>query len=212
MKYILGFLTIAVLLFSCKGDAGSPKGTVGAFIEAMKKGDVEAVKKLITKSDASMLDLAQSMSKTFAGASGDITEKMKAEFIEKSKNVSFSIKDEKIDGDKAEVNVEIKENEKTTTEPFKLLKEDGSWKISLLSTGLNMGASHSGGNMNDENVNVADSLKKGMEQLKNINMDSLSNQMKEGLDKLKELKEKNPEAMKKMEEAMKKMQEASKQQ
>ena len=206
MKYIVSLFTAFVLLTGCKSDTASPKGTVNAFFEAMKKGDIETVKKLITKSDLSFITMAEGFSK-MAGKEMDITEKMKSEFIEKSKNVSFNIKDEKIEGDKADVTVEIKENEKTTSQVFKLLKEEGNWKLSLMSTGMNMAGKD--GNMHNENINIADSLKKGMEQLQNLNMDSVSGKMKEGLEKLKELQQKNPEAMKKMEEAMKKMQEAA---
>jgi hypothetical protein len=205
MKKILGFLFFVVLLAGCKTDTSSPKGTVNAFIEAMKKGDLETVKKLITKSDVSMLNFAESMAKNF-GSDKNMSEKIKTEFIEKSKTVSYAVKDEKVDGNNAEVYVEIKENDKTTTQPFKLVKEDGSWKISLISTGFNAAGNDQNGN-NLENINIADSLKKGMEQLKNMNMDSLNRAMKERMDKLKELKEKNPEMMKQMEEQMKKMQE-----
>jgi hypothetical protein len=166
----------------------------------MKKGDMESIKKLITKSDASMLAMAESVGKLF-GQDQNMQDKMKNEFIEKSKNVSFNIKEEKVEGDKAEVNVEITDGSKTTTQPFKLLKEDGSWKISLISTGLNM--ANKDGDMN--NINVADSINKAFGELKNINVDSIQEKMNEGMDKLKEIQKNNPEGMKKLEEAMKKM-------
>ncbi len=207
MKYILSLLTVLVLV-GCKGDMATPKGTVTAFIEAMKKGDIEGVKKLITKSDLSLLNTAESLAKTFGQDAAAMTEKIKKEFIEKSKTVSYTVKDEKINGDKAEVNVEVKESGNTTTQPFQLLKEDGNWKISFTSTGLNMAGKD--GNMNNENINIADSIKKGMEQLKNINPDSLKAMMTEGFEKLKDIKEKNPEAVKKMEEMLKRLKDSIK--
>lgn len=201
MKKIFILSTVIVLLFGCSSKPGSPKATVTSFIEAMKKGDMETIKKLITKSDASMLSMAESMGQLF-GQDKNMQDKMKNEFIEKSKKVSFNIKDEKVEGDNAEVNVEITDGNKTTTQPFKLLKEDGSWKVSLISTGLNM--ANNNDDMNNTNINVADSINKAMGELKNVNTDSLQKIINEGQDKLKEILKKNPEAMKKLEEALKK--------
>jgi hypothetical protein len=206
MKYILSLLTAAILFMGCKSDANSPKGTVTTFIEAMKKGDIEGVKKLLTKADLSLMNTAEAAAKLFT-KDNDIVDKMKAEFIEKSKNVTYTVKDEKIDGDKADVNVDIKENDKTTTQAFKLLKEEGNWKISFTSTGLGMGGKS--GDMNMDNINIADSIKKGLDEFKKINMDSLTGSMKEGIEQLKDFQKKNPEAVKKMEEAINKMKEAA---
>lgn len=206
MKYIFSFLTVAILIVGCKNDTGSPKGTVAAFIEAMKKGDIEAVKKLVTKNDASIFAMAESVAKSFGKT--DEIEKMKKEFIEKSKDVSFAIKDEKIDGDKATVNVDITQDSKTTTQPFQLIKEDGSWKLSFSSTRFNMGGANR--DMNDVDINMGDSIKKAMEHFKDMNLDSLKDKMKEAGDKVKEFQKNNPDAVKKMEEAMKKLEEAQK--
>ncbi|WP_462220793.1 DUF4878 domain-containing protein [Ferruginibacter sp.] len=201
MKKIFILTSVIVLLFGCSGTPGSPKATVISFIEAMKKGDMETIKKLITKSDASMLSMAESMGQLF-GQDKNMQDKMKNEFIEKSKKVSFNIKDEKVEGDNAEVNVEITDGNKTTTQPFKLLKEDGSWKVSLISTGLNM--ANNNDDMNNTNINVADSINKAMGELKNLNTDTLQKIMNENQDKVKEIMKKNPDAMKKLEEALKK--------
>ena len=202
MKNIFICCTLAIMLFGCSTNSGSPKGTVTAFIETLKKGDIEGIKKLITKSDVSLLEFAEKMGNTF-GQGKNIQEDMRKEFMDKSKNISFDVKDEKIEGDNATVNVAITQDAKTTTQPFRLLKEDGSWKVSLTSTGLNMAGKE--GDLNNPNINMADTLKKGMEQLKNINTDSLQKLMNEGMEKLKEMQKKNPEMLKKMEEAMKKL-------
>lgn len=196
MKYIFGFLTIAILMVGCSGgDASSPKGTMVAFIEASKKGDIEAVKKLISKNDLAMWNSFTQL----LGKDSAMIEKKKQEFVEQYKDVTYAVKDEKIDGDKAVVNLEIKDKDSTVSHPFNLVKEDGSWKVSLMSSAF----SHNG--MNDANINIGDSIKKGLEQMKNINIDSLHGAMKEGLQKLKELEKTDPEAAKRIEEAMKKL-------
>jgi len=216
MKKIIGFLGIVVLLAACKGDTSSPKGTVTAFIEAMKKGDITAVKKLITKSDLSMLTMAETMAKNF-GQDLNIDEKMKKDFAEKSKDVSFTVKDEKITGNDAEVNVEVTDKGTTETHPFKLVKEDGSWKISLISTGMSMSGSKDGDmhNMNADSINAK--IKEGMEEMKNMSSDSLQKMMQQGMDEMKKLnvdslknewKKKHPGATKQQEEALRKAQEA----
>ena len=61
------------------------------------------------------------------------------------------------------------------------------------------------GDLNNPDINMADSLKKGMEQLKNINSDSLQKLINGGMEKFKEIQKKNPEMLKQMEEAMKKL-------
>ena len=65
------------------------------------------------------------------------------------------------------------------------------------------------GDMNMDNINIADSIKKGLDEFKKINMDSLTGSMKEGIEQLKDFQKKNPEAVKKMEEAINKMKEAA---
>jgi len=199
MKYIIGFLAIAILAVGCKGNIDSPTSTVTAFLETVKKGDIDGLKKYITKKDISYMQIAEageSLAKSF-GSNVDIKEEMKKAFIEKSKNVTYDIKGEKIDGDKAEVSVEIKQNGEVSSHPFKLEKEDGAWKISLSSTGLNEGTGSHGMNGLDSNINVSDSIGKAIEQIKKIIPDSMASQ-------LKQLKEKSPEGEKMIEDAIKK--------
>lgn len=202
MKNIFICCTLTVLLFGCSTNTGSPKATVTAFIETLKKGDIQGLKKLITKSDVSLLEFAEKMGNTF-GQGKNIQEEMRKKFMDQSKNVSFDVKDEKIEGDNATVNVAITQDAKTTTQPFKLIKEDGSWKVALTSTGMNMAGKD--GDMNNSNINIADSLKKGMQQLQNMSTDSLQKLLNEGMEKLKEVQKKNPDVIKNMEEALKKM-------
>ncbi|MBL0146857.1 MAG: DUF4878 domain-containing protein [Chitinophagaceae bacterium] len=199
MKKILSVLALSIVLFSCKTNSSGPSGAVNAFLDAMKKGDVTSIKKFVTKSDIQMLEMAESIAKTF-GNEKDATDKLKNEFIEKSKDVSFTVKDEKIEGDKASVNVDVKEKDKTTTQTFKLVKEDGVWKISLLSTGMNMAGKEG---VNLDNVNISDSLQKGLDKLNNLKLDSLDEKTKKFIETMKNNKDNIEKLAKEFEDAMK---------
>lgn len=198
MKKILSALAITVVLFSCNNNTSSPSNAVNAFFNTMKKGDVTELKTLVTKSDVQLIEMAEKFAKAFGVNDKDsISDKFKTEMIEKSKDISFTVKDEKIEGDKATVNVEIKDKEKTETKPFSLLKEDGKWKISLLSTGLGMG----GKNNSSEDVKIAaDSLQK---MLKDVNADSLMGKMKNAFEEIGKNKGKLEEMSKEIEKAAK---------
>jgi ketosteroid isomerase-like protein len=183
MRKLFAFTMLAtVILFSsCGNQAGSPKGTVTSFLNAMKSGDLKEIKKHITKSDVNMMEVGESLAKTF-GQGDKLTEKMQNEFKEKSKNVTFDVKDEKVEGDKATVNVAITDNGKTETQAFELKKEEGAWKVSLMSTGLNKA-----GLSSDELQKGADELKQGIDDLKNISADSINGMLKKGAEELKKI-------------------------
>lgn len=211
MKKLFACISLVMLLYSCNtGGSGSPKGTVEAFIAAAKTGNMAEVKKYITKSDVSLLEMAENMMTQFnPSQAAEMKEKMSKEFKEKTKDAKIDVKDEKIDGDKATVNVAFVNDGKTEEHPFSLVKEDGVWKISLTSTGMgNSGATDKDidamKNMNMDSLKGAisqgmkelsnmnkDSLKKAMEELKKINTDSLRKVMEEGMKELDKLKE-NP--------------------
>ncbi len=99
----------------------TPKETAEAFCKSFAEGGKkwESAKPLLTKKTQEFFDLL-----------------MKVEEGEKDgpNIVSFEVKDEKIEGDKATVTVKSKEKSKSgeereKEEPFKLRKEDGTWKI-----------------------------------------------------------------------------------
>ncbi|MBP6432464.1 MAG: DUF4878 domain-containing protein [Ferruginibacter sp.] len=205
MKKILSVLVITVILFSCSNNTSSPSNTVNAFFNTMKKGDVNEFKTLVTKSDVQLIEMAEKFAKAFGVNDKDSAmNKMKAEMIEKSKDISYSIKDEKIEGDKATVTVEVKDKDKTETNPFSLVKEDGKWKISLLSTGLGM----SGKNNSTEDVKIAaDSLQK---MLKDVNADSLMGKMKNAFEEIGKNKGKLEEMSKELEKAAKEFEKSQK--
>jgi hypothetical protein len=193
-------ITTSLLFVSCNGGGGDPKAVLAAFFDALSKKDIDGAKKLATKDSESMFNMIQ-MGMSMAKDSKDMDK------YDKSK---LEFGDAKIEGDKATVPVKDKNSGETIN--YILKKEGGSWKVAFDKASLmQMGADK----MKEHGINsadVADSVKSGLDKLKNMNTDSLADKMKEATDKFKELQEKNPEAIKKMEDAMKKMQDAGKQQ
>ncbi len=189
-----------VLITGCNSGGGDPKTVLMAFFDALGKKDITAAKKLATKESEQMFSLME-MGMNMAKDSKDNE-------MEKFDKAKMDFGEAKIEGDKATVPVKEKSSGESTN--FILKKESGSWKVAFdKATMMQMGAEK----MKEKGMDgaaVMDSVNSGLDKLKNMNTDSLANQMKEGLDKLKEIQEKNPEAMKKLQEAAKKMEEASK--
>lgn len=192
MKKIVVLLTVSIILFSCNNsDTSSPTNAINAFLGAMKKGDQTAFKSMLTKKDVEVMEVAEKIAKSM-GISDETTKQLKNEYILKAKSATYTIKSEKIEGDKATVDVEIKDADKTNTQQFNLVKENGAWKISLFS---DMG----GMDMNEFKV-ASDSLKS---LLKGVNMDSAVNSMKDLFKEAEKNKGKLEELGKEMEEATK---------
>ncbi|MCL2764539.1 MAG: DUF4878 domain-containing protein [Treponema sp.] len=103
-------LIIVLLIAGCSA-GGSPKGAVQDFIKAVEKNDMEALAKVSTQETAQLMAMfgekAQGTAKEFG----------------KIKSMT-----EKIDGDKAVVNVVFDNGENSD---FHLVKEDGKWKVSI---------------------------------------------------------------------------------
>ena len=192
MKKIVALLTVSIILFSCNNsDTSSPTNAINAFLGAMKKGDQTAFKSMLTKKDVEVMEVAEKMAKSM-GLSDETTKQLKDEYILKAKSATYTIKSEKIEGDKATVDVEIKDADKTDTQQFNLVKENGAWKISLF-------ADMGGMDINEFKV-ASDSLKS---LLKGVNMDSPVNSMKDLFKEAEKNKEKLEELGKEMEEAAK---------
>jgi len=193
MKKIITCLALLAVLYSCKtGSSGSPKNTVESFIEASKSGNLDEVKKYISKSDVSLLEMGQRVLANIDPAkSKEMQEKMSEKFKEKTKDAKIDIGDEKIDGNNATVNVAFMLNGKSEEHPFSLVKEDGQWKISLISTGMNnSGASDEDKDKILKNLNldsIQGSISKGMEELNKIDKDSLKQAMNEALKEVDKL-------------------------
>ncbi|HNU89683.1 MAG TPA: DUF4878 domain-containing protein [Ferruginibacter sp.] len=154
-------------------DAGpstsSPTATIDGMFTAMKDGKIDDFKKFITKEDATMMEegmkLVNSLDSSFLRKA---REEMEREFKEKVKNVTYKLKNEKLNGDNATVDAEVTDGGKTETHTFNLVKEDGAWKISLSKSDDGMFNSMKG----NRGANDPD-LKEGIEKLKNMDKDSL---------------------------------------
>lgn len=195
MKKLLTAISFITVLYSCNtGKTSSPKSTVKAFIEASKEGDVAGIKKYITRSDAGMLEIGESFLARFdSSAAAEMKEKMSKEFKEKATGANIEIKDEKIEGDNAIVNVQFTSNGKTETRPFSLVKEDGQWKISLLSTGMkNAGTNQQDMQETMKGLNLDSmqgAISEGMKEFNKMNKDSLKKVIEQGMKDMEKLKD-----------------------
>jgi Domain of unknown function (DUF4878) len=193
MKKILAILATALILFGCNNaNTSSPTNAANAFLDAMKKGDETAFKSMLSKNDLAIMEAGEKMAKEL-GVGDATTKKLKDEFIQKAKNATYAIKNEKVDGDKATVDVEVKDEEGTHNQQFNLVKENGAWKVSLFN-------GDKGGFDVAKMKEATDSLKA---VLKDVNMDSAVNSMKELFKDGAKSKQKLEELSKKMEEASK---------
>ncbi len=172
------FFAVALLstvsFIGCNSGGGEdPKAVLSKFFEALSKKDIATARKLATKDSKSMIDMMEmGMNMSKDSKDNDKFNKDKMEFGEP-----------KIEGDKATVSVKEKGTE--DTQNFILKKEDGSWKVafdkaSIMSMGMEK--------MKNEGQNPADSLNKAMEELKNVNMDSLKDKVNESMQKLDSIK------------------------
>ncbi len=194
MKKIIGCLCLIALLYSCKTPGTStPTATVNSFIAAAKDGDVDEIKKYISRQDVSLMEMGERfLAGVDSNAANEMKHKFSTDFKDKVKDAKIDVKDEKIDGTNATVNVEFSHEGKTESRPFSLVKEDGKWKISLMSTGMNS----SGENKEDieeamQSINLDSlpaSVQKEIGKLNQMDKDSLNKLMQEGMKELEKLK------------------------
>ena len=176
-KYILSALILSALFFSCNNlGSGDPKAVLAQFIDALAKKDIATARKLSTAESKSLLDMME------MGMKGGETKD-----LEKYDKNNMQFGEAKIEGDKA--TVPVKEKTSGETLNYTLKKENGNWKVafdksSLMTMGMDK--------MNEKGINPMDSLKRGIDELKKINMDSLKEGMQKGMQALdsvsKELK------------------------
>jgi hypothetical protein len=188
MKQIIFLLCMAAGFAACntKNDQGSPTAAIDEMFTAMKNGNMDDVKKFITKKDVAFLESAEQFANSIdPEAIKKMKTKMGDEFKAKVKDVKYTLKNEKIDGDKATVDAEVTEEGQLKTHTFNLVKEDGAWKISLLNSGDGMFNSMKG-NMGPDSKD----MEEGLEKLKNMDPDSLKMLMQKGLQALDSMSEK----------------------
>jgi hypothetical protein len=114
-------LALAALAASaCKGAGSTPTATYKAVYAALKSKDTNAFKKLITKKNWQEIeDEAKKANKT--------SDEMLKEIMETFKlPPNDDAKDEKIDGDKATLQVK---NATDQWDTINFVKEDGAWKM-----------------------------------------------------------------------------------
>jgi len=185
MKKIFFALCIITGLISCKQEPATPPTAVlDGMFNAMKSGNIEEMKKYISKNDLNMLEAAE---KIMTSVDPEGIKKIKDRIIEgvkeNTKDITYSFKDEKIDGDHATVETEIVNNKpdslgvkKTATHTFELVKEDNAWKIAISKPGNEMFNSMKG-NMGPKKEDLGD----GLEKLQNMDRDTLKMLIKKGL-------------------------------
>ena len=193
MKKIIVMLCLAAGFAACNGktdQASSPTASIDAMFTAMKNGNMDDIKKFITKNDIAMIESAEKLMNSIdSGAIQKMKSKMGDEFKAKVKDVKYTLKNEKIDGDKATVDAEVTEEGKVNTHTFNLVKEDGDWKISLMNSGGNGMFNSMKGNMGPDN----NDMQKGLEKLQKMDPGSLKMLMNKGMQALDSLSKKMEE-------------------
>jgi Domain of unknown function (DUF4878) len=197
MTRLTAGLCLLLAFAACKQPANPPTVVMEDMFTAMKNGNIEEMKKNITKSDVAMLEAAE---KFLAGIDPEGIKKIKSRMTEELKenaaHVQYNLKNEKIDGDHATVEAEIITKDtavlngnKITKQTFELVKEDNAWKIALSKPGNEMFNSMKG-NMGTRKGG----LKDGLGKLQEMNRDSLKMLINKGLQALDSMakKKNNP--------------------
>jgi outer membrane murein-binding lipoprotein Lpp len=152
-------------------DKNDPKAVLMSFFDALQKKDIAAARKLATAESKTMLDMMEMGMKM-----GD-----KKEDDGKYKKEDMEFGDPKIEGDKATIAVKEKKSGESTN--FTLKKEDGGWKVAFdKSSMMNMGMEK----MQEKGMDVDSTIDKGLDKLKEMNVDSLSDKLKESMKKLED--------------------------
>jgi len=117
-------LITALVLVACKSGP-TPADTFKAYFEAQKKKDVAGMKQTLSKSSLAMMEAS-------AKVQGVTVDKMiEAQLGNPSSKIDKlpEIRNEKIDGDKA--TIELRNEEANRWDTMYFVKEDSKWKIAL---------------------------------------------------------------------------------
>jgi hypothetical protein len=191
MKRILAAFFLITAFTACNNESGKPTAAIEGAFTAMKSGNLEEMKKFIAKSDLSMLEAGEKflMNVDPEGVK-KIKDRITKEMSERSNEIDFTLKNEKINGDKATVDAEVRDkNGKTDSHTFELVKEDGAWKIAISKPGNEIFNSMKGNLGPDRN-----GMKEGLERLQGMNPDSLKMLINKGLQMMDSMdsRKKNP--------------------
>ena len=123
---LLGIALVATSTACQKsGPGSSPTATMTAFFEAGKKKDPDGFKRTLSKGSLDLMEsFAKAQNKTLDDA---LKSGMNAPEAAESKTPEM--RNEKINGDTATLEVQNEKNKEWETIPF--VKEDGQWKIAL---------------------------------------------------------------------------------
>ncbi len=179
MKKILFALVLVsgTLLFSCKSGGGDPKSVLADFFSALSKKDMAKARTFATEDSKTMLDMMEMGMKMAKDSADDM----------KYSENNLTYGEVKIDGDKATVPV----TEKTSGETINyiLKKEKGNWKVAFdKESMMNIGMEK----MNEAGANPTDSVGAAMEELKNMDQDSIKAAINEGLKIIDSANKMNP--------------------
>ncbi len=125
---VLAIAVVGVALFAgaaCKKGAGStPTATFKAYVEAVKSKDTDSVKKTFSKGSLEFFEkAAKAQNKT-------VDEMLKTGITDEVASAAApEMRNEKIEGDSATLEVKDNKSGKWETVPF--VKEEGQWKIAL---------------------------------------------------------------------------------
>ncbi|MBC7936938.1 MAG: DUF4878 domain-containing protein [Rhizobacter sp.] len=163
-KVLLAAIAGMVIMFSgCKSGGGDPKTVLSEFITLLHKKDLAGARKLATADSKTMLDMTEMGMKT------DSKE------FDKYKPDNMEYGEAKIDGDKA--TVAVKEKDSGETMNYVLKKEGGTWKVAFdKATIMGMATEK----MGEKGINITDSITNAIDEIKQMDTDSLSDALKEG--------------------------------
>ena len=122
--FLLSLLYLAVVAPACSGQASSespgasPTATMNAYYDALKRKDVDAVKRTLADGYLKMLESA-----------GVGAERAFQAMMEHLPAARPATRNEKIDGDRA--TLEVRDEDKGRWEAVAFVKEGGAWKIAL---------------------------------------------------------------------------------
>jgi len=127
MKHLklVGLMGLIVLAAAACKSGSSPTATFKAFFEAQNKKDVAAIKKTLSKGSLAVLEkTAKEQNKTADAAISESLNKPGA-----TAEKMPEIRNEKIDGDNA--TLEVQDDKTKKWDAMYFVKEDGDWKIAL---------------------------------------------------------------------------------
>ena len=174
MKKVLLFLIFCGFVFvGCNSTGNDPKATLNAFFDAMAKQDIEAAKKLTTAESKGMIEM---MEKGMQMAK-------QTNQTEKYDKQRMEIGEALVEGDKA--TIPIKDKISGESSKFILKKEGGIWKVAFDMASIMEMANDK---MKEKGLNE-DSLSKMMQEMKDMNIDSLRKSFDESPGAIDSLKE-----------------------